>query len=55
MRSKAKFFILPLFFLVAVAAMGVIVMLLWNAVVPGLFGTALPLDYRHALGLLVLI
>jgi hypothetical protein len=54
MSSKAKFLIRPLFFLVAVAAMGGIVMLLWNAVVPGLFGTAAPIDYLHALGLLVL-
>jgi hypothetical protein len=54
MRRKAKFLIRPLFFLVAVAAMGGIVMLLWNAIVPDLFGTALPIDYLHALGLLVL-
>jgi hypothetical protein len=44
----------PLFFLVAIAALGGIVMLLWNAVVPGLFGTALPISYLHALGLLAL-
>ena len=54
MRHRAKFLFRPLFFIVAVAAVGAIVMLLWNAVVPGLFGTALPIDYLHALGLLVL-
>jgi hypothetical protein len=54
MRHKAKFLIRPLFFIVAVAALSGIVMLLWNAIVPGLFGTALPIDYLHALGLLVL-
>jgi hypothetical protein len=54
MRHKAKFLFRPLFFIVAIAAMGGIVMLLWNAIVPGLFGTALPIDYLHALGLLVL-
>jgi hypothetical protein len=54
MKHRAKFLIRPLFFIVVVAAMGAIVMLLWNAVVPGLFGAALPIDYLHALGLLVL-
>jgi hypothetical protein len=54
MNHRAKFFVRPLFFIVAVAAMSAIVMLLWNAVVPSLFGTALPIDYLHALGLLVL-
>ncbi len=54
MRHRAKFLFRPLFFLVAVAAIGGIVMLLWNAVVPGIFAAAPPIDYLHALGLLVL-
>jgi len=54
MNHRAKFLFRPLFFIVMVAALSAIVMLLWNAVVPGLFGTALPIDYLHALGLLVL-
>jgi len=40
--------------LVAVAALGGLVMLLWNAVVPELFAGARSIDYLHALGLLVL-
>lgn len=54
MRSKAKFLFRPLLFLVAIAAMGGIVMLLWNAIVPALFTTVPAIDYLHALGLLIL-
>jgi hypothetical protein len=54
MFSKARFAGRGALILVAVAALGAVVMLLWNAVVPTLFGTALPIDYLHALGLLVL-
>jgi hypothetical protein len=54
MRHRARFLIRPLLFLAAIAAMGVIVMLLWNAVVPALFATLPSIDYLHALGLLVL-
>jgi hypothetical protein len=43
------------FLVAAVAAvLGWMVMVLWNAVVPGLFIGARTIDYRHALGLLVL-
>lgn len=41
------------FAIVAVAAFGWIVMLLWNALLPGLFGVR-PLHYLQAVGLLVL-
>lgn len=41
------------FAIVALAAFGWIVMLLWNALLPGLFG-APPLRYLQAVGLLVL-
>jgi hypothetical protein len=54
MKHRGKFWLRPLFFIVMVAALSAVVMLLWNAVVPGLFGGALPIDYLHALGLLVL-
>ena len=54
MRSKAKFLFRPILFLLAVAAFGAIVMLLWNAVVPALFSTIPAIDYLHALGLLIL-
>jgi hypothetical protein len=40
--------------LVAVPVLAGAVMLLWNAVVPNAFTGAHPLDYLHALGLLVL-
>jgi len=54
MKHRAKYWIRPLFFIAVVAALGAVVMLLWNAIVPDLFGTARPIDYLHALGLLVL-
>ena len=40
--------------LVAVVALGWGVMLLWNWVMPALFGGARTIDFLHALGLLVL-
>jgi len=40
--------------LAAVAVLGGLVMLLWNAIVPGLFAGARPIEYLEALGLLVL-
>ena len=54
MNHRARFIVRPLFFIAMVAALGAIVMLLWNAIVPGLFTAAQPIDYLHALGLLVL-
>jgi len=54
MRHRAKFIIWPILFLAAVAALSAVVMLLWNAVVPGIFAAAPQIDYLHALGLLVL-
>ncbi|WP_369977304.1 hypothetical protein [Xanthomonas bundabergensis] len=40
--------------LVAAAVLGAVVMLLWNAVVPVALSAARPIDYPHAVGLLVL-
>ena len=54
MRSKARFAGIGVFFLVAAAALGAVVMLLWNAIIPGLFAGVHSIDYLHALGLLVL-
>ena len=54
MRFKARFAGIALLFLAAAAAFGAIVMLLWNAILPGLFAGVHPLDYPHALGLLIL-
>lgn len=44
----------PLIILAAVAALGWMVMLLWNAVMPGVFGSVHSIDYWHAVGLLLL-
>lgn len=46
-------FLFPLYFIVAALALGAVVMLLWNAIVPGLTGWAV-LSFPKALGLLVL-
>lgn len=54
MRSKARFVGGGALFLVAAAALGGVVMLLWNAIIPGLFAGAHAIDYLHALGLLIL-
>jgi hypothetical protein len=50
---KRPYFLFPLFFIVAALVMAAVVMLLWNAIIPGLTGWAL-LTYPKALGLLVL-
>src|SRR5258706_7100755 len=52
--SKGRFLGKGLLMVVAVAVLGGLVMLLWNAVVPELFAGARSIDYLHALGLLVL-
>ena len=54
MRRKLRFLGMAVLFLVAVAALGAVVMVLWNAVVPALVAGARPIDYLHALGLLIL-
>jgi hypothetical protein len=54
MRSKVRFIGKAVLGLAAIAALGGVVMLLWNAVVPVAFGNTNPLDYVHALGLLAL-
>jgi hypothetical protein len=43
-----------LFVLGAAAALGWVVMLLWNAVIPAAFVGGRSIDYVHALGLLIL-
>jgi hypothetical protein len=45
---------IPVLVVAAVAALGWMVMVLWNAVVPALFAGSHPIDYIHAVGLLVL-
>jgi protein-S-isoprenylcysteine O-methyltransferase Ste14 len=54
MRFRARFIGVAALVLVAAAALGAVVMLLWNAVIPLLFSNAHLIDYPHALGLLVL-
>jgi hypothetical protein len=54
MRFKAKFVWKGALMLALVAVLGLVMMLLWNAIVPGVFAGVRTLGYRQALGLLVL-
>jgi hypothetical protein len=54
MRSRARFVGRVALMVVAIAVLGAVVMVLWNAVAPALFTGARSIDYPHALGLLVL-
>ncbi len=54
MRRTARFLGIAVFIAAGAAVLGAVVMLLWNAVGPALFSSARPIDYLHALGLLVL-
>ncbi len=54
MWRKSRILGMFVLFLAAAAALGAVVMLLWNAIVPALFTSAHQIDYLHALGLLVL-
>ena len=53
MNCSDRPYLFPLFALVALAVFGAVVMLLWNAIIPGLTGWAL-ITYPKALGLLLL-
>jgi hypothetical protein len=54
MRYGARNLGKALLILVGVAVLGLLVMALWNSVMPGLFVGSRSIDYPHALGLLVL-
>ena len=54
MRFKARFLGKGVLILAVIALLAYIVMLLWNAVVPGVFAGVRAVDYREALCLLVL-
>ena len=54
MRFKARFVVRAVLILAVVAVLGFAVEFLWNAIVPGVFLGVRTLDYRQALGLLVL-
>jgi hypothetical protein len=51
---KFRFFGKAVLAVIFVAVLGWVVSGLWNAVIPGLFDGAHPIDYWHALGLLLL-
>ncbi|MBB6246503.1 hypothetical protein [Rhodanobacter sp. A1T4] len=54
MTFKFRFLGKAVLILAAIAVLGWLVMLLWNAVVPAVFAGSHPVDYLHALGLLIL-
>ncbi len=54
MRFKVRLVGRGLLILAAIAVLGYVVMLLWNAVVPGVFSGIRTVNYRQALCLLVL-
>ena len=54
MRFKARWVGRGVLILAAIAVVGYVVMLLWNAIVPVVFTGVQVLNYRQALGLLVL-
>ncbi len=54
MNCKAKYWKIALMVLVGIAAMGAVVMLLWNWLMPSLFSGTARIDYLQAMGLLVL-
>ena len=54
MRYRVRYWGKPLLMVLAAALLALIVMLLWNAVMPAVFVGSRSMDYPHALGLLVL-
>ena len=54
MRFRRKFFAKALLLVLIIALLGLIVMKLWNWIIPGLVVGAHAIDYPHAIGLLVL-
>jgi hypothetical protein len=54
MRRKSKVVGKAVLALAAAALLGLIVMALWNTVATAVFARARPVDYPHAIGLLVL-
>jgi hypothetical protein len=54
MKPWNRPYLIPVFILAAMAAMGLVVMLLWNAIVPAITTTWTPITYLQAVGLLVL-
>ncbi len=54
MRFRLRFLGKLALVLVAIAVLGGIVMMLWNAIMPAVFVGAHAIDYVHAVGLLIL-
>lgn len=54
MKHKIKYLFYFIMMIGAIAALGWIVMSLWNWIIPSLFANALSIDYFRALGLLIL-
>jgi hypothetical protein len=54
MKFRAMRLIKVVLVFAAAAVLGGAVMVLWNLIMPGLFAGSRPIDYWHALGLLVL-
>jgi hypothetical protein len=54
MRFKVRYLGKAVLAVAALAALGWMVMLLWNAVIPAVFVGGRSIDYLHALGLLIL-
>ena len=54
MNCKRKFWKILVFIIAGAAALGFVVMSLWNWLMPSLFSGAQQIDYLHALGLFVL-
>ena len=53
-RYKRKFRMFPLFGVAFILLGGLVVMLLWNAILPAVLSVAGPLTYLQAIGLLIL-
>jgi hypothetical protein len=54
MMFKARYLGRAALVLMALAVVGWMVMMLWNAVLPSVIAEARPIDYLHAVGLLIL-
>ena len=54
MKSGAKFAGVAVLIVGGIALLGWVVMALWNAIIPGVFVGVRAIDYRQALGMLVL-
>jgi hypothetical protein len=54
MKFSVRCFGKAVLVLAGIALLGLMVMLLWNWVIPTVFASGRPIDYLHALGLLVL-